>query len=401
MFPISEVDLSFLEISDYWSREIQPPASRWELLDLLIRAWWGGELFGDAPPRLEFLKKMFAKRSDKNELSGIVFTLGEEVGEPTVEWLPDGSADVDICPRVPVPSENTEVWDDASCAPAFQSLNSREVSCVEHYPDWRVAFDWFNLSRDEFMKWLTTRGYSLPTFWSGNQAGGAAVGAMTGAAKGRKGPEPGIVRRYDAADRALFPELEQTMREQKLTRTAAALHLAETTNELLVGSSRHPFVDAARVLIKNGHDPHAVLLMKHAGSDIVALKAPLAKAAKLSVEEGPNGPRFVPFRTGPKRRVAAPPIAPSITGTPKIRLPVRLLHSKMRMRSDQMAEGAPLPAQARQPGLSIAIAEWLRRLASDHDGAALIVAKTVGCYRHSVPAEPPWPAALSTTGRAP
>jgi hypothetical protein len=83
----------------------------------------------------------------------------------------------------------------------------------------------------------------------------------------------------------------------------------ETTNELLVGSSRQPFLDAARVLIKNGHDPYAVLLMKHAGSDIVALKAPLAKAAKLGVEEGPNGPRFVPFRTGPS--VAAPSIAPS------------------------------------------------------------------------------------------
>jgi hypothetical protein len=85
----------------------------------------------------------------------------------------------------------------------------------------------------------------------------------------------------------------------------------ETTNELLVGSSRQPSLDAARVLIENGHDPNSVLLMKHAGSDIVALKAPLAKAAKLSVEEGPNGPRFVPFRTGPRACVAAPSIAPS------------------------------------------------------------------------------------------
>jgi hypothetical protein len=85
----------------------------------------------------------------------------------------------------------------------------------------------------------------------------------------------------------------------------------KTTNELLVGSSRQPFLDAARVLIKNGRDPYAVLLMKHAGSDIVALKAPLAKAAKLGVEEGPNGPRFVPFRTGPRPCVAAPSIAPS------------------------------------------------------------------------------------------
>jgi hypothetical protein len=84
-----------------------------------------------------------------------------------------------------------------------------------------------------------------------------------------------------------------------------------TTNELLVKSARQPFLDAARMLIENGHDPNAVLLMNHAGADIVALKAPLAKAAKLGVEEGPNGPRFVPFRTGPRIRVAAPPIAPA------------------------------------------------------------------------------------------
>jgi hypothetical protein len=84
----------------------------------------------------------------------------------------------------------------------------------------------------------------------------------------------------------------------------------ECTGEVLVGASRQPFVDAARVPIKNGH-PYAVLLMKHAGTDIVALMAPLAKAAKLGVEEGPHGPRFVQVRTGPRTRVAAPPISPS------------------------------------------------------------------------------------------
>src|ERR1700733_15436855 len=97
MFPISRVVLPFIEISDYWSREIRPPASSGELLDLLIRAWWRGEVFGDARPRLEILKKMFAKRS---ELSGIVFILDDEVDQPTWTELPDGSIDVDIRPRV-------------------------------------------------------------------------------------------------------------------------------------------------------------------------------------------------------------------------------------------------------------------------------------------------------------
>jgi hypothetical protein len=92
------------------------------------------------------------------------------------------------------------------------------------------------------------------------------------------------------------------------------------TDEVLVQNSRQPFLDAARVLVERGYDPTALLLMKHLGSDIVALKSALAKAAKLGVEEGPNGPRFVPFRTGPRTRVAAPPIAPSVgaaTSLPK------------------------------------------------------------------------------------
>jgi hypothetical protein len=84
-----------------------------------------------------------------------------------------------------------------------------------------------------------------------------------------------------------------------------------STSELLVGCSRQPFLDAARALIGRGYNPLATLEMKHPGSDTVALRGPLAKVAKLTVEEGPHGPRFIPFRTGGKTRVAAPSIAPS------------------------------------------------------------------------------------------
>jgi hypothetical protein len=81
-----------------------------------------------------------------------------------------------------------------------------------------------------------------------------------------------------------------------------------STGALLVSSSRQPFVDAARVLIEKGYDPTVMLMMKHAGSDVIALGARLGKAARLSVEEGVNGPRFVPFRMGPKPCVDAPPV---------------------------------------------------------------------------------------------
>ena len=66
------------------------------------------------------------------------------------------------------------------------------------------------------------------------------------------------------------------------------------------------------MLVEKDYDPNALLVMKHLGSDTVALRALLGKAAKLTVEEGPHGPRFVGSRTDPKTRVAAPPVAPSV-----------------------------------------------------------------------------------------
>jgi hypothetical protein len=80
------------------------------------------------------------------------------------------------------------------------------------------------------------------------------------------------------------------------------------TGELLVVSSPQPVLDSSRVLIEKGFDPGTLLEMKHAGSDVVALRCRLGKAARLSVEEGVNGPRFVPFRNAPKPCVDAPPI---------------------------------------------------------------------------------------------
>ena len=54
----------------------------------------------------------------------------------------------------------------------------------------------------------------------------------------------------------------------------------QQSNEVLVKNSRQPFLDGARVLVERGCDPSSLLVMKHLGSDIVALRAPLGKAAK-------------------------------------------------------------------------------------------------------------------------
>lgn len=53
----------------------------------------------------------------------------------------------------------------------------------------------------------------------------------------------------------------------------------------LVAGARAPLLDSARVLVARGGDPDAVLVMRHSGSDTVALRARLGAAAALTVDE--------------------------------------------------------------------------------------------------------------------
>ena len=58
-------------------------------------------------------------------------------------------------------------------------------------------------------------------------AEGVGHSASDAVRKRRFGPELGTLRRYDTADRRLFPKLERIMTEKQKSRSAAALALAE------------------------------------------------------------------------------------------------------------------------------------------------------------------------------
>jgi hypothetical protein len=74
--------------------------------------------------------------------------------------------------------------------------------------------------------------------------------------------------------------------------------------------SNQPFLDSARILVNRGHDPGTILVMRHASSDVVALRGALGTAAKLTVDEH-NGTVFAkwkPFsRSAGSARIANPP----------------------------------------------------------------------------------------------
>jgi hypothetical protein len=90
----------------------------------------------------------------------------------------------------------------------------------------------------------------------------------------------------------------------------------EANGQLLVRSSRQPFLDAARELIAQGHDPSLTLIMRHRGSDVPALRASIGTASRLTVDEdrarAPRIKRWKPFYVGAgSSRIAA-------RGTPRV-----------------------------------------------------------------------------------
>jgi hypothetical protein len=164
MFPITRDKLSFIEISNYWAREIQPPASEIELLTLLEQAWWLGEIGGVAAvSRLQLLQGMFQAMRDRPDL-GIVFVQGEDQTAPAeVTELKDGGARVDLRPRIPCPLGVVSGWDEQACEPAFQALG--QTSSIECYPDAAPSLGAIELTHDEFFSWCEKRGFAKPTFW--------------------------------------------------------------------------------------------------------------------------------------------------------------------------------------------------------------------------------------------
>ena len=167
MFPVAADKLSFADISDFWSRGIQT-AHPLELLALLEKAWWRGEIRGLAPTtRLQLLQSMFTSLHERSDL-GIVFVREGDKPPPPVTELPDGSADVDMRYAIPVPADDVSGWNEQMCEQAFEAL--AQTSSSDSYPDLAPFFATIKLSFEEFDRWRRARGYPKPAFWGGPAA---------------------------------------------------------------------------------------------------------------------------------------------------------------------------------------------------------------------------------------
>src|SRR5262249_6843783 len=81
------------------------------------------------------------------------------------------------------------------------------------------------------------------------------------------------------------------------------------SEEEIATATKTPFCCAARALIMRGWPPDTILVMRHRGSAIESLRAPIGVAARLTVREDRCGPRFDVWKAMPLRAVDAP-VAP-------------------------------------------------------------------------------------------
>ena len=93
---------------------------------------------------------------------GIVFVVDGDPAPPNEE-LPDGGVRVDIRYPVPVPSSDTDSWDDANCADAFDAL--AQTPSTESYQEMGISLRYIELAYAEFVGWLRGRVFPVPSFW--------------------------------------------------------------------------------------------------------------------------------------------------------------------------------------------------------------------------------------------
>jgi hypothetical protein len=92
----------------------------------------------------------------------------------------------------------------------------------------------------------------------------------------------------------------------------------ERDGVVVVERTREPLLDGARALLGRGVDPAVEVGIRREGSRWIDLSSLVGVAARLTVKEDGDGPRFVPVRDGPQSRPEGSPVAQSELGATPI-----------------------------------------------------------------------------------
>ena len=156
----SNIYLSLDDIADDWSREIQPPRSKNELVTELGKAWWRGEFLATkGPTRFRMLQILYNSLSAEE-----VFWVQGEVGPRMVWRQPPVSAAALFAPVLPVPSGSIASWTDHDCLAAYEMIS--QGGCREFTRSLYLISGGVSFSEPDFTQWIEKFGHTRPEFWA-------------------------------------------------------------------------------------------------------------------------------------------------------------------------------------------------------------------------------------------
>jgi hypothetical protein len=162
MFPTkSSQPLSFSEIASYWRREVTPCASFDEILNLLARAWWRGDLVAAGANRTGLLRTLYQLYSDC-----IIFAVSGLPEPLQTKELQDGSVEVALW-LVPLPNTNPDTWNDENCAASFNAV--AEFWDCDSFSLLTPIVGGLETTEKEFTRWVGSEGYPRPIFWASGE----------------------------------------------------------------------------------------------------------------------------------------------------------------------------------------------------------------------------------------
>ena len=176
MFPIAADRLPISQIADFWASEIAPGDTKLrerrevDIRDLLVSAWWLGELVGTARRnRLSMLTSLYKTWNDE-----ISFTLPGRYQRPIHKHL--GGSRI----WVTVPDVDPDNWTIDACETAFATLAQKWqrlrgnpeadpiIESTEPTDGYRVLaweIESYEIIRDDFFLWAASKQFELPRFW--------------------------------------------------------------------------------------------------------------------------------------------------------------------------------------------------------------------------------------------
>ena len=126
MYPLVEQTLSLFDVAKHWQRVINARVDKWDVHEVLHRAWWQGEfevaaLSADDSLRRKALMLMRELPPPSQNNRGIVFYEHENELPPAAIWHGDELEEIDYRHRIRLPADPAS-WTEAVVSEACEAL---------------------------------------------------------------------------------------------------------------------------------------------------------------------------------------------------------------------------------------------------------------------------------------